>query len=117
MARRRRRALTRSPRLDGAELCTTAIAVAVSTSLYLRLGHPYLARGVTGDLVGLAALAVPLATTRRRLRHEACVCLGAIGIVLLARPEWPVRYRPRVLWAAVTVGVAGYVLLRSRRLR
>jgi hypothetical protein len=55
--------------LDRTELVTTAVAVAVSSSLYIAQGHPYLARGVVGDLVGLAVLSGVVIRWRRRLRH------------------------------------------------
>ena len=55
--------------LDRAEFVTTAVAVAVSSGLYIAQGHPYLARGVVGDLVGLAVLSIVVVRRRRRLRH------------------------------------------------
>lgn len=89
----------------------------VSTTLYVALGEPYLARGVVGDLAGFAVLAGVLASTGRRARHEALVCLGLIGVVLVVQPDWPLRQGPVVWWAAVTAGLSGYLLVRTRVLR
>lgn len=105
---------TADPRLTRSELVTTAVAVAVSTALYLRYGHPYLARGVLGDLLGLAVLAGALIYRRRRLRHEALICLVGIGVLLAAQPEWPLRYPSAVWWIVVGVALIGYLLARWR---
>lgn len=86
----------------------------MSTALYVALGEPYLARGVVGDLAGFAALAGILASTRRRARHEALVCLGLIGAMLVVRPDWPLRQGRAAWWAAVTVGLGGYLIVRTR---
>jgi len=110
------RLTTAAARLDRAELVTTALAVGASGALYARVGHPYLARGVVGDLAGLTAMAVPLVTRRRRVRHEALACLGAIGLVHAARATWPLRVPTAALWAAVTVGLGTYLDLRARQL-
>lgn len=108
---------TSAPRLDRAEGLSTACAAAVSTALYVALGEPYLARGVVGDLAGFAALAGVLASTGRRARHEALVCLSLIGVVLVVHPDWPLRHGRAAWWAAVTAGLGGYVLVRTRVLR
>lgn len=105
---------TADPGLSRSELATTAVAVAVSTALYLRYGHPYLARGVLGDLLGLAVLTGALVNRRRRLRHEALICLVGIGVLLAARPEWPLRYPSGVWWTVVGVALTGYLLARWR---
>ncbi len=102
--------------LDRAEVATTAAAIVASTGLYVRHGHNYLARGVVGDLVGLAVLAVPLVLVRRRGRHEAMTCLAAIGLVHLADPDWPLERSDSFWWGAISVGLAAYLLLRRRRL-
>lgn len=101
-------------RLDRAESVTTAIAALVSTALYVRLGEAYLARGVVGDLAGFVVLTGVLASSRRRARHEALVCLSLIGAVLVVPPDWPLRYRAAVWWAAVTAGFGGYLVVRTR---
>jgi len=108
---------TPMPRLDRAEVFTTAAAVVTSTALYLRDGDPYLARGVVGDLVGFAALAGLMVSSGCRARHEAFVCLGCIGAVLVVGPDWPLRAGPAVWWTAVTAGLGGYLVLRAKVLR
>lgn len=105
-----------SPRLDGREVASTVAATSVSATLYARLGAPYLARGVLGDLIGFAVLAGPLALRQRRLRHEALVCLGSIGVVVAARPHWPLNGSPALWWAAFAAGLGGYLRLRAVRL-
>jgi hypothetical protein len=100
--------------LDRAELVTTATAVAVSSSLYIARGHPYLARGVVGDLAGLALLSIVVVRWRRRLRHEALLCLVCIGVVLILDPGWPLRLSGLLWWSAVAAAVAGYVVVRQR---
>lgn len=102
--------------LDPAEWATTALATVVSTLLYLRHGHPYLARGVVGDLVGFAVLSGILAVRRRRARHEATVCLAAIGAVWCLHPDWPLRLHSTFWWAAVALGFGAYLTVRQRRL-
>jgi hypothetical protein len=89
----------------------------ISTALYLRQGSPYLARGVVGDVIGLALLAGVLLRFRRRARHEAALCLACVGVVLAAEPEWPLRVGAAAWWGIVTVAVTGYLLLRHRVLR
>ena len=112
-----REAMTsRSPTLDGRELASTAAATIVSASLYARQGRQYLARGVVGDLLGFAALAVPLAVRRRRFRHEALLCLGAIAVVLALRPRWPLERSPAFWWASFATGLGSYLGLRGARL-
>ncbi|MDQ6837804.1 MAG: hypothetical protein M3137_05560, partial [Actinomycetota bacterium] len=95
---------------------TTLGAAAVSTALYLRNPHPYLARGVTGDILGLAVCAIPLLSRRQRLRHEAALCLGAIGAVYAFRPDWPLSINDTTWWTTITAGLTGYIILRHRRL-
>lgn len=108
---------THAPRLDAGELASTGLALAVSSYLYVRFGHPYLARGVLGDLLGLAALAVPLGIARRRVRHEALWCLAAIGAVHVAAPQWPLEIGDSSWWTAIVVALAGYLMGRHRALR
>jgi len=108
---------TPAARLGGTEAWSTAGAAAISTALYVVLGEPYLARGVVGDLAGFAVLTGVLASSGRRARHEALVCLGLIGAVLVAQPDWPLRQGRAVWWTAVTVGLAGYLVVRTRVLR
>ena len=108
--------LTAHARLDGAEQVTTGVAVVTSTALYLRYGQPYLARGVLGDLIVLGLLAATLVRTRTRVRHEAAWCLAGIGVVQLVRPRWPLELSEPVWWAAISGGLAGYVLVRRRSL-
>lgn len=108
------RATSRSRGLERVELVSTGIALAVSTTLYLAYGEPYLARGVVGDLVGLALLTTVITRWRRRLRHEALVCLVGIALVLAVHPEWPLRVREPFWWATIALALAGYVALRQR---
>lgn len=100
--------------LDRAELVSTATAVAVSSSLFIAQGHPYLARGVVGDLAGLALLSIVVIRWRCRLRHEALLCLLCIGVVLTLDPGWPVRMPGLLWWSAVAAAVAVYVVVRQR---
>lgn len=74
----------------------------------------YLARGVLGDLLGFALLAGAGSALRRRVRHEAMVCLVAIGIVLLFDPQWPLALAEIAWWAAFFVGLTAYVAARRR---
>lgn len=106
------RATTRRTGLSPAEGATTAVAVVVSSAAYLAQGQPYLARGVVGDLVGFVLLGGVAATTGRRGRHEALVCLLCIGGVLLVDPAWPVRQPEPVWWAAVAGGLGAYLVVR-----
>lgn len=107
------RLLTARRGLDRSEWVTTVAAFAVSSACYLRWGHPYLARGVVGDLVGLALLTL-VAWTRRRLRHEALVCLGSIAVVHVIDPDWPLAISDLFWWLAVVLAVAGYLAVRLR---
>lgn len=102
--------------LDRSEAATTALAVLVSSSLYVLWGASYLARGVVGDLVALAVLGVFVVAAGRRPRHEALWCLVTIGAVLVWDPEWPLRVSGLVWWPAVAAGVAAYVWVRNQRL-
>jgi hypothetical protein len=105
---------TTRPGLDRAELVTTAVAVGVSSGLYIAQGHPYLARGVVGDLVGLAVLSIVVVRRRHRLRHEALLCLFCIGVVVILNPGWPLRLPGLLWWSAVAATVAIYLVVRSR---
>lgn len=102
--------------LDVDEVATTAVTVVASSALYAVRGAPYLARGVIGDLAGFVVLGLVVATARRRLRHEAVVCLAAIGVTLAAGPTWPLELASGWWWAAFAAGLAAYVALRWRRL-
>jgi hypothetical protein len=102
--------------LDRTEVVTTVVAFAISSGLYITRGHPYLARGVVGDLGGLGLLSLVVVRWQRRLRHEALACLACIGVVLAVNPGWPLRVSDVVWWSAVSAGVAGYLALRHRRL-
>ncbi len=111
------RLTTADPRLDHAELATTATAVVVSTAFYVQHGHSYLARGVLGDLGGFALLGGEVLIRRRRLRHEALICLGCIGAVLRLQPVWPRTKGDAFWWTAVGVGLTAYLYVRSSALR
>ncbi len=102
--------------LDRHELLTSAFAAVVSTGLYLAYGDPYLARGVVGDLLGFAVLSVPLVTWGHRCRHEAFICLVGIGLVHALGLDWPLRLSSLTWWLGFLIGLAGYVMLRQRRL-
>lgn len=106
--------LTRRFALSRTEAVTTCVAAVVSTGAYLSGGQPYLARGVVGDLAGFAILAAVAVRTQRRLRHEAALCLTAIGTVLLVDPQWPLRIREPLWWLMFVVGLVPYVALRRR---
>ncbi len=67
---------------------------------------------MVGDLVGFGLLAVVVVVRSARVRHEALVCLAGIGIVVLAAPPWPLRVPQGGGWAAFSVGLGAYVLLR-----
>ena len=102
--------------LDVAEWVTTGLALVLSTTLYLRHGHPYLARGVVGDLLGFALLAGVLGLRQRRARHEALVCLAGIGAVWSIRPAWPLSFSSNLWRGAVVLGLAIYLGIRQRML-
>lgn len=108
---------TPEPRLDGREVATTALAVVASTGLYARYGHPYLARGVVGDIAGLAAGSLPLILHHRRLRHEALVCFAGISAIHASRMRWPLRFSGPVWWSAIALALLAYVPLRRFALR
>lgn len=107
---------TRRFALDGPEYATTAVAAIASSAAYLTTGLPYLSRGVLGDLAGLALLAAVGLVRGERVRHEALVCLGLIGAVLLLDPRWPLGVPEPVWWGAFTVGLLAYLRLRRTRL-
>ncbi len=106
------RVTTTEQRLDRLEVATTAVAVIASTGLYLRFHQPYLARGVIGDIAGLAVAGIPLLTRRRRLRHEALICLTGIGGVYATNTRWPLRFPEPVWWSAIVLALTAYVPLR-----
>lgn len=110
------RPTTPEPRLDGSEVASTALAVVASTGLYLRYGHPYLARGVVGDIAGLAVGSLSL-ILRRRLRHEALVCLVGIGAIHVSKMRWPLRFSEPVWWSAIALALLAYLPLRRLALR
>lgn len=98
--------------LDRAERLSTGVAAGVSTAAYVTLGQPYLARGVVGDLAGLGLLAVAGLVGHARVRHEAAVCLAGIGVVVVAAPQWPLRYGAVTWWVLFGAGLSAYLLLR-----
>jgi len=67
-----------------------------------------------GDLAGFLVLGVAGLAVRARLRHEAALCLGLIGAVLLAGPDWPLRLAEPAWWALFSTGLAAYVVVRRR---
>ena len=105
---------TTKPVVDGREVATTIAATVCSTVLYLREGHPYLARGVVGDLLGFAVLNTVLLSQRKRARHEALVCLAGIAAVRVVAPTWPLAESTRFWWSAMAAGLASYLALRRR---
>lgn len=107
-------ATTRRFALSTGEWATTAIAAVVSTGAYLGAGYPYLARGVVGDLLGFALLAGVGVAVRARVKHEAAICLGLIGLVVLASPQWPLALPEAAWWALFFLGLAIYVAIRRR---
>ena len=106
--------LTRRFALSRVEWATTATAVLVSGGAYARGGPDYLARGVVGDLAGLAVLAAVGLRARARVRHEALVCLAGIGVVVLAGPGWPLALPSALWWAAFVDGLVAYLVVRRR---
>ena len=105
---------TRRFALSRAEAATSCVAAAVSTGAYLSGGQAYLARGVIGDLLGFVGLAAVAVRTHRRLRHEAALCLTAIGTVLFVDPQWPLRIDEPLWWLLFVGGLVSYVALRGR---
>lgn len=105
---------TRRFGLSAAEWVTTSVAVVVSTTAYLTADYPYLARGVAGDLLGFALLAVAGTAAGGRMKHEAAICLTLIGLVVLIRPQWPLALSEPAWWALFFVGLAGYLAVRKR---
>ena len=103
--------------LSPAEWATTAVAAAVSATAYVVDGFPYLARGVVGDLLGFVVLGATAAALRRRVRHEALICLVLIGAVVALDPQWPLEVRESVWWALFSIGLAGYLAVRRRACR
>ncbi len=110
----RARSSTRMFALSPAEWATTGMAAAVSSAAYVWAGHPYLARGVIGDLLGFFVLGLTASVVRRRLRHEALICLTFIGLVLLIDPQWPLRLAEPVWWALFAGGLVAYLAVRRR---
>ena len=105
---------TRRFALSPGELATTGLAAVVSSAAYLTHGHPYLARGVVGDLAGFAVLAAAGSAAGARVRHEALVCLAGIGLVVAAAPQWPLRLPEPAWWGVFAAGLSAYLLLRQR---
>lgn len=103
---------TRSFALGRPESVTTGIAGVVSTSAYVRYGHPDLARGVVGDHLGFLLLAVVALAAGRRLRHKAALCLLLIGAVVLVQPTWPLRIGDVVWWLLFFGALVSYVGVR-----
>jgi hypothetical protein len=111
---RRRAATTRRFALSPTEWVTTSLAAAVSTTAYLVAGHPYLARGVVGDLLGFTLLAGAGLAVGARIQHEAAVCLALIGLVVLIGPQWPLAVPEAAWWGLFVLGLAGYLAVRKR---
>lgn len=111
-AHRSRQLTTRSFALGRAESVTTGIAGVVSTSAYVRYGHPYLARGVVGDLLGFLVLAAVALAAGRRPGHEAALCLLLIGAVVLVHPTWPLAVSDAVWWLLFFGALVSYVGVR-----
>lgn len=105
---------TRQSGLDRAELATSAAAILTSRGLYRAHGHPYLARGVVGDLAGFAVLGGVVLATGRRPRHEMLLCLSAIGAVYAAGAEWPLALPEPAWWTLFAAGLGGYLAVRRR---
>jgi len=42
------------------------------------------------------------------------LCLGLIGAVLLADPDWPLRLAEPAWWALFSTGLSAYVVVRRR---
>lgn len=104
--------VTRRFRLSRAEWATTGVAAVASSAAYVGAGHPYLARGVVGDLTGFLLLGVAGAALGARLKHEALICLALIGVVLLLDPQWPLRLSEPLWWGLFTLGLAAYIAVR-----
>ena len=107
-------ATTRRFAPSAGEWATTAIAAVVSTGAYLSAGYPYLARSVVGDLLGFGVLAGVGLAVRARVKHEAAICLGLIGVVVLASPQWPLALPEPAWWALFFIGLAIYITIRRR---
>lgn len=105
---------TRRFALSRLEWVTTAVAATVSATAYVVEGHPYLARGVVGDLAGLAVLGSVAVARGRRLQHEALLCLVLIGVVVAAAPAWPLRLPELAWWGLFCAGLAAYLVVRRR---
>ena len=105
---------TRRFALSRPEAVSTTVAGVASTTAYLAAGHPYLARGVVGDLLGFAVLALVALKTGRRLRHEAALCLVLIGAVLVLHPAWPLRVGDAMWWLLFFAALLPYVGVRRR---
>jgi uncharacterized membrane protein len=107
-------ATTRRFALSPPEWATTAIAAVLSTGAYLVHGHPYLARGVVGDLLGFVVLGAVGLAAHARVKHEAALCLALIGLVVLAGPQWPLALAEQAWWALFFLGLAIYIAIRRR---
>ena len=107
-------ATTRRFALSPSEWATTAIAAVLSTGAYLAHGHPYLARGVVGDLLGFVVLGAVGLAAHARVKHEAALCLALIGLVVLAGPQWSLALAEPAWWALFFIGLAIYIAIRRR---
>lgn len=88
------------------------MAAVVSSTAYVAGGHPYLARGVVGDLSGFLLLGVTGAAARARVKHEALTCLTLIAAVLALDLQWPLRLSEPIWWGLFALGLAAYVAIR-----
>lgn len=98
--------------LGRTEIATTAVAAAVCAGCWAAFRDPYLARGAVGAALGFLALTVPLVRSGRRARHEALVCLVAIGMVSALRWRWPLALPSSVWWTVLATDLAAYLALR-----
>lgn len=100
--------------LDGSEWGTSALAAAVSSSMYVRHGQRYLGPGVLGDLLGFAVLSQVMGRRGARLRHEALLCLAAIGVTAATTRTTRVGSIPEpLLWGTFATGLSAYLRQRS----
>lgn len=65
-------------------------------------------------MAGFAILAAVAVRNHRRLRHEAALCLTAIGTVLLVDPPWVLRIGETLRCLMFVVGLVPHVPLRRR---
>ncbi len=45
------------------------------------------------------------------------MCLAGIGVLLAARPDWPLRHQSGTWWAVVGLALGGHLMARARLLR